>query len=159
MSKTLLTATQKGEVAENMVANVLIVESDGRLSPFRPIADDGGMDLLIFDKTTGRALPCQVKSRTVTLKRHPNICHFQVRKASFNKATYLLAMLLDWKKMKPRCFWLIPPEEFAVGRKTETKYVFRPSIAPDSRDKYTKFRYNTGAKLITAICNILDKAK
>lgn len=58
-------STQIGAVAENPVANALMVESAGRLSPFSPVADDDGIDLLIYDKESGRALPAQVKSRTV----------------------------------------------------------------------------------------------
>lgn len=63
------TSTQIGSIAENLVANALMVASHGRLSPFWPVADDDGIDLLIYDKESGRALPAQVKSRTVALKR------------------------------------------------------------------------------------------
>ena len=52
-----LTSTQIGALAENVVANELMIESGGRLSPFQPIADDDGIDLLVYDKVTGNALP------------------------------------------------------------------------------------------------------
>ena len=35
-----LTSTQIGTLAENLIANELMIESSGRLSPFQPIADD-----------------------------------------------------------------------------------------------------------------------
>ena len=59
-----LTSTQVGLVAENLVINALLKASSGRLVPFRPVADDYGIDLLLYDKVTGRVLPLQVKART-----------------------------------------------------------------------------------------------
>ena len=64
-----LSSTQIGTIAENHVANMLMITSGGRLSAFQPVADDDGIDLLIYDKKSGRALPAQVKSRTVTINR------------------------------------------------------------------------------------------
>ncbi len=83
-----LTTTQIGAMAENIVANELMRASDGRFSPFIPVADDDGIDILIYDKETGRAIPIQLKARTVTLKKkgtseRGNIVHFQVREATF----------------------------------------------------------------------------
>ena len=64
MKKENITSTQKGVIAEHIVANELMIETDGRFSPFSPLADDEGIDLLIYDKKTGNALPIQIKSRT-----------------------------------------------------------------------------------------------
>jgi hypothetical protein len=64
-----LTSTQVGLLAENLVTNALLIAFDGRLAPFRPVADDYGIDLLVYDKATGRSLPLQVKARTKTLKK------------------------------------------------------------------------------------------
>ena len=59
-----LSATQIGAIAENLVANELMIESKGRLSSFQPVADDDGINVLIYDKQTGRAVPIQIKTRT-----------------------------------------------------------------------------------------------
>ena len=64
-----LTSTQIGTLAENLVTNELMIESSGRLSPFQPIADDDGIDVLIYDKVTGKALPIQIKARTNTINK------------------------------------------------------------------------------------------
>jgi hypothetical protein len=77
--KWSVTSTQIGTLAENLVANSLLLESDGRLSPFNPVADDGGIDLLIYDKDTGNAIPLQVKSRTKTMVGHSKVVRFTVR--------------------------------------------------------------------------------
>ncbi len=78
-----LSSTQIGTIAENHVANMLMITTGGRLSAFRPVADDDGIDLLIYDKRTGRALPAQVKCRTVTINKsgtteRSDIVHFEL---------------------------------------------------------------------------------
>ena len=55
-----LTSTQIGAIGESVVAVGLTLTSQGRLAPFKPFADDDGIDLLIYDKETKRALPIQV---------------------------------------------------------------------------------------------------
>ena len=94
-----LTATQIGAVAEQIVAGRIIQASGGRLNPYLPVADDGGVDLLVFDKETRHAVPVQVKSRTVTLKRCPKVVHFQIRKKTFSEmpGSVVVAMLFDWE--------------------------------------------------------------
>ena len=57
-----LTSTQKGSITEYAVATALMLASGGRLSAFTPLADDHGVDLIVFDKRTGAMLPVQVKS-------------------------------------------------------------------------------------------------
>ena len=96
------TSTQIGAIAENLIANALMIESNGRLSPFSPVADDDGIDLLVYDKRSGRAIPVQVKSRTVALKKRGsqergNVVHFEVRAATYRKErfAYLIAVLLS----------------------------------------------------------------
>jgi hypothetical protein len=42
-----ITSTQTGAVGELTIAAGLIVASDGRLAPFKPVADDDGIDLLV----------------------------------------------------------------------------------------------------------------
>ena len=58
-----VTATQKGAIGESIVAIQLIVESGGRLSPFEPLADDDGIDLLIYDKQTGYSAPASSQDK------------------------------------------------------------------------------------------------
>lgn len=103
-----VTATQLGAIGENLAANGLIVASDGRLAPFSPVADDGGIDLLVYDKVTGRAVPLQVKTRTGTLRGHPQITHFEVRKATFTEHPegFLLAVLFELESLEVRRAWL-----------------------------------------------------
>ena len=57
-----LTSTQKGTVTEHMVASLLMLASGGRLSPFMPMSDDHGIDLIVLDKITNISLAIQIKS-------------------------------------------------------------------------------------------------
>jgi|HubBroStandDraft_4_1064222.scaffolds.fasta_scaffold374427_1 hypothetical protein len=84
----MLACAQIGVIAENHVANMLMIAARGRLSAFQPVADDDGIDLLIYDKKSGRALPAQIKCRTVTINRagkaeRSDIVHFELRKATY----------------------------------------------------------------------------
>lgn len=158
------TSTQIGAISENLVANALMVESGGRLSPFSPVADDDGIDILIYDKKTGRAIPTQVKSRTKALKKkgsqaRGNVVHFEIRtgKIKKNDFTYLIAILLSDDMAAIECAWLIPMNEVRrLGSKRETKVVLRASKSRTSSDKYTKFRCANAAELVAKVLNIFD---
>jgi hypothetical protein len=109
-----LTSTQIGLLAEDLVVNAILIASAGRFAPFRPVADDYGIDVLLYDKITGRAIPLQVKARTKTVKarggmKRGNIVHFGVRKVALRDKgqTQLLAVLLDEAMVAIRTLWLL----------------------------------------------------
>jgi len=87
-----LTSTQIGALAENLVANELMIHSHGQLSPFQPVADDDGLDLLAYNKATGLGIPIQVKYRTRTLNRSPNNVHFETRKATLRAERWAMVV-------------------------------------------------------------------
>lgn len=155
-----VSSTQIGAVAESLVATRLMVASAGRLSPYRPLADDAGIDILIHDKHTGCAVPLQIKSRTVTLKRHPSTVHFQVRCATFHssRTALLLAVLLDPATMTERRAWLIPMNRLeSVCRRGKSNLIMRPSIQMDSKDRYTQFRCADLSQVADRIIAQIDK--
>lgn len=154
-----LTSTQIGTIGENLLVNGVMTASDGRLSPFRPVADDDGIDVLFFDKFTGQSVAIQLKCRTTTLLRtgtdiRGNTVHFEVRKSTFSDArrAWLVAALLDQDLTRLRAAWLIPLADLpSIARGTPTKWVIRPSIAPASNDRYAPFRCLTQADLAARI--------
>ncbi len=95
-----LTSTQIGKVGETIVGAQLMLASTGRLSPFLPIADDGGIDLVVHDKVTGRSLTIQVKGRVAKEEDTLGYTQFDVRTATFREdaGMFLLAVLLDLGK-------------------------------------------------------------
>jgi hypothetical protein len=118
MKKENITSTQKGVIAEHIVANELMIETDGRFSPFSPLADDEGIDLLIYDKKTGKALPIQIKSRTggiIKKGKESNTIHFEIRTVSLKnkKYAYFLAVLLTKDIRSVERAWLIPMKDIS----------------------------------------------
>jgi hypothetical protein len=138
-----LSSTQIGAIAENLVANELMIESKGRLSPFQPIADDDGLDILIYDKVTGKAVPIQIKARTTTLKKRGtntrgNIAHFEVKKSSHrdDRHALLLCVLLSPGLRSTERAWLLPLHDFPkLASVKESKYFIRANKLLSSNDK------------------------
>lgn len=143
-----LTSTQIGAIAENLVANELMIESNGRLSPFQPIADDDGIDLLIYDKITGNSVPIQVKARTSTVNKpgkqeRGNTVHFEVRQASHNeeRQALLLCVLLSEDLRTTERAWLLPLEDLSsLTLERSNKYVIRANKRLSTNDKYKQFQ-------------------
>lgn len=154
-----LTSTQIGAIAENLIANEIMIESGGRLSPFQPIADDDGLDVLIYDKVTGKAAPVQIKARTNALKKkgsadRGNVVHFEVKKSTFrdDRPAFLLCVLLKSDLRSTECSWLMPLQNLAkLTSVRDSKYVIRANKLPTSNDKYQQFRCSNAA----AVCKIL----
>lgn len=143
-----LSSTQIGAIAENLIANELMIESNGRLSPFQPIADDDGLDVLIYDKVTGRAVPIQIKARTKTLKKKDsdergNIVHFEVKKSTHrdDRHALLLCVLLAPDLRSTERAWLMPLHTLSeICTVKESKYRIRANKLLTSDDRYQKFR-------------------
>ncbi|HEX7035063.1 MAG TPA: hypothetical protein VF210_04785 [Pseudomonadales bacterium] len=153
-----LSSTQIGAIAETLVANELMIHSEGRLSPFSPIADDDGIDILIFDKQTGTALPLQVKARTRTLQGG-NTVHFEVRKRALRETRHgmLLCLLLDPDLRGIARTWIVPFSHVpTVASERAEKYVLRPSRAVASRDRYRHFQCETMAELANRVLKAMQ---
>jgi hypothetical protein len=163
-SKTLkLSSTQIGTIGENILANSVMKSSKGRLSAFKPVADDDGLDVLFFDKQTGKSIAIQFKSRAVTdarsySKLRGHTAQFNVRLATINKArrAYLVAALLNEDMTEFVYTWFISMKQLQkIGKLRSKDYVITPSKAPDSRDKYVPYRCLTDvlAQKILKECN------
>jgi hypothetical protein len=138
-----LTDTQKGTIGETLVAAQLMLISNGRFSPFVPIADDGGIDLIIHDKITHVSLPIQVKARSSVNPGRSGTVQFDVRKKTFSDhaGSFLLAILLDMTGGLIRRAWLIPMSELGtVSRARTDKLSITPSAKEGSNDRYTPYR-------------------
>ena len=161
-----LTTTQVGAIGENLLVNSVMIASEGRLSPFQPLADDDGLDVLFFDKLTGRSVAVQLKCRTVTLKDKSgdrgNNVHFGVRNATFNEArrAYFVAALLTSDLTQFDTTWFMPLSHLPqVGSRRSEKWVIRPSKAPGSKDKFIPYRCLTSDELtqkMISVCNELQ---
>lgn len=161
-----LTSTQIGSLAENLVANELMIESGGRLSPFIPIADDDGIDLLVYDKRTGKAIPIQIKSRTSTINKpgkseKGNIVHFEIRSAALKnkKYAYFLAILLSKDLRTTERAWLLPMKDIPkvlTKAKKHSKYIMRSSKSLTAKDKFSSYQCKNIAEVSQRIIELFE---
>ncbi|MDQ0140960.1 hypothetical protein [Cupriavidus necator] len=136
-----LSSTQIGAIGENLLVNAVMKASDGRLSPFQPLADGDGIDVLFFDKEVGNAVAIQLKCRTVTLykagtKERGNLVHFELKKTTFNQArrAYLVAALCDEALTGFEVTWFIPMSHIPLlARDSSEKWVIRPEQVGEQR--------------------------
>jgi hypothetical protein len=158
-----LSSTQIGAIGENLLINAVMKASDGRLTPFQPLADDDGLDVLFFDKETGNSVAIQLKCRTATIRKRGsdergNVAHFQVRQATFSDArrAYLVAALCNADLTGFIATWFMPMELLPeLGRDISGNWVMRPSKAEGSLDRFTPYRCMNSEELaqrIIAVC-------
>ena len=155
-SEYRLTSTQKGAVTEHLVASVLTLASDGRLSPFMPMSDDDGVDLLVLDKVTNAVLAIQVKSAIANASR--KTVQFDVRKATLgvHANRYLLAVLFDPDSVAIALSWLIPMSDVpTVSVAQATKFALSPSTAATTADRYQPDRNATPHALAEAVLQVM----
>ena len=106
-----------------------------------PMADDDGINLLIFDKVTRSTLPIQIQSRTGIAQSTGRTVQFDVRLKTLGTDGYLLALLFDWQAAAVERAWLVPMRELeSIAIKSKTKLSIRPSVKNTSRDRYTPYR-------------------
>jgi hypothetical protein len=156
-----LTSTQIGKVGETIVAAQLMLTTKGRLSPFLPIADDGGIDLLVYDKATRRSLAVQVKDRLNMGAVGSRPVQFDVRRATFleGQDSFLLAILLDIGRGEVQRAWLIPTSELAkVSQSDAETFSITPSPSDTSKDRYTPYRCHAMGDVGTRLLAYLDRA-
>ena len=150
-----LSPTQIGAIGENLLVNSVMKASNGRLSPFKPVADDDGIDVLFFDKKTGKSVAIQLKCRTKT-DSGGNTAQFDVRRATFSeiRSTYLVAALFNEDMTAFICAWFMSMTELkTVGKEKADKYVITPSKAENSADRYKDFRCANADELVQHIIN------
>lgn len=163
-STSKLSSTQIGAIGENLLVNAVMKASGGRLSPFKSVADDDGLDVLFFDKKTGNSVAIQLKCRTKT-DSGGNTAQFDVREATYReeRRAFVVAALLNEKMSEFVCSWFIPMKEIKrIGNKKSNKYVITPSKAEGSDDKYKGFRCANADKLAQRIieeCKTQPKGK
>ena len=147
-----LTSTQKGAIGEAIVTTGLLLASNGQLSPYRPVADDDGIDLLLVDKLSRDIVQLQVKARTGVDNAKAETVQFDVRLNTFAQGArgYLLGVLLEDASLKKA--WLIPLSGLRdVAKSASEKLVVVASAKETSNDRFRKFRHDGFASLARTI--------
>lgn len=153
-----LSSSQKGKVTETLVAATLMLASGGRLSPFVPISDDHGIDLIVVDKQTHRSIAVQVKSAIPNATR--GTVAFDVRKATYSDVPgrYLIAVAFDPATVALTASWLIPLSEIArISNERSDKYKLSPSPSSTSKDRYARFRQGDAKAMADAVLAAINK--
>jgi hypothetical protein len=153
-----LTSTQKGKVNEYLVAASILLASSGRLSPFVPLSDDHGIDLIALDKASQRSVYLQVKSAVASHKR--KTVQFDVQKSTFRPVPnlLLLAVLFEPTTVSVGTSWLIPMADVpSVSVDQSDKYALTPSTVATSRDRYQRYRHEGPHSLVAALLEMLDR--
>lgn len=154
-----LTSSQRGTISEYFVATALMSASDGRLSPFVPLSDDYGIDLVVLDKETGRTLAVQVKSWIGGAGSARRTVQFDVRKATYRSdgGVVLLALVLRSAPISMEASWLIPmPDVPGLATDYPEKYALSPSRSPESGDRYSPYRHPDVPSLVAGVARALD---
>lgn len=152
-----LTSTQTGAIGELAVAGGLLIASGGRLAPFRPVADDDGIDLLIYDKRTRRCLPLQVKSRTRGDGAGGRTVQFDVQATTYDSlgGGMLLGAMMDGLQLK--WAWLVPMSALQhSARKGDGKLVVVASTIDAANDKWARYRHRSFTTVAEALIESLQ---
>jgi len=147
-----LTSTQRGAIGEAVVASGLMLASGGRLSPYRPVADDDGVDLLLVDKLSRSIVQLQVKCRTKVDDAKAGTVQFDVQLGTFAEGAkgYVLLIMLDGAALRKA--WLVPLSELrAVARSASDKLVIVASTKEQSKDRFRRFRHDSFDSIARAI--------
>lgn len=138
-----LTSVQKGNIIESQIANILMLVSDGDLTPSLPIVDDYGVDIVLGAKSTFNTVSIQVKSRFVTNSRYKNRLDFQIQKKGFqaDKRLFVLCVYFDQSAGSIDTMWLIPSLDIAGNAVSlEKHYRVVASRTLSSSDKWSGYK-------------------
>ena len=154
-----LSPPQKGNIVESQIANLLILLSDGSLTPNLPVVDDYGIDIVLGAKGTVASLFIQVKSRFKTSNRYANRLDFQIEKPKLivDPKSFLLCVYFDQTQGNIDTMWLI--SSITVERKAvplEKYYRIVASRSGKSEDRWAEFKV-TSEKLVTQLLSNLTK--
>lgn len=127
-----LSSTQIGAIGENLLANAVMKASDDRLSPFQPLADDDGLDVLFFDKLTGNSVAIQLKCRTVTMRS----ARQRTSGVALNKETVIVVEGLPDARSRGDTFEQIPLNGSSLVGRGWRSFNGRPARHADSAAPY-----------------------
>jgi hypothetical protein len=135
-----------------IVGAAIMHASDGRLAPFVPLADDDGLDLILFDKLSGVTTPVQVKARFSTFRGET--CEFNVSTTACKTHyhCFLLAVYINPRSMAFEGAWLVPMSALpAVAPVEDGRYVLRASMTEKSNDAVAPYRHYSIDTIVSAI--------
>ena len=147
MKKNLmLTESQKGKVAEALLAQTVILGSQGQVNVALPSVDDEAIDILFYLKGGSRKVMfAQVKSRWLSsVGINKGVFRTQVRRATFSPRDnyFLIFMVCDQDNYRlGETLWIVPSKDFlklTSGQGNHLRIVFQSRF--NSNDMWQKYR-------------------
>lgn len=146
------TSTQKGAIGELIVSAGILDASNGRLSPFKPVADDDGLDLLVLNKATRRIVPLQIKCRRGFDSPSAQTVEFNIRLETFVEAADGHVLCVRMENFEARTFWLIPASELrSKAREKNGSLIVVACARETSSDRFSSYRLKSFAQLVDRI--------
>lgn len=138
----MLTASQKGNLIESLIANLITLNSNGEIAPSIPIVDDFGVDLLLTKKGSFKTLYLQIKSRFKTTSKFKNRCDFTIKKNGFKSdpSMYVLCVYFNEHEAEIETMWFIPSEVVESESVSNAAHRIVASINNESSDKWSKYK-------------------
>lgn len=136
-----LSSKQKGDIAENRVAEIILMYGNN-LSCYKPISDDEGIDLIVKDKKSGKVFFIQVKS----VWRSSGVVVATVRKDSIQRSKDMgvVFCVFDTEEGEMSNYlWFIPARDFLKNRpgfnKKYRRYIFVAGKGQKETNRWNRF--------------------
>lgn len=136
-----VSSTQKGDIAEARIAELITLYGDTTLSCYKPISDDEGIDLIVKDKKSNKVVFVQVKS----IWRDTKTFVATVKRKGVLKSnkSFVVFCLIDTEEMDMWDYlWLIPTPEFvklASYQKKTDRYVFVSGLTRRESNQWNRY--------------------
>lgn len=134
---------QKGDIAENRIAELTTLYGDSTLACYKPISDDEGIDLIVKRKGSLKTLYIQIKSR---YGNNPDEIFTATTKASTLEDNYSMAMVFCYFDTEDgdlwNYLWFVPAPDFVrMANKLEggKKYGFVAGRQRKDSNKWDSF--------------------
>ena len=156
-----ISSKQKGDIAENRVAEIITLGSKGQLTCYTPNSDDDGIDLVVNPKGTIEPLFMQIKSR-FGLQKGRFVQN--VGKTTFNSNPYfyLLFIYFSQDSLEVEKLWLVPSMDFetvaydkSAGKNYKSFYRISAGIK-SQKDKWAGYSIDK-AELGSSLQSLIKK--
>ena len=142
----MLTESQKGRIAQDLLGLTCVIGSLGKINVALPNVDDEAVDVVFYLRAaSGKALFAQVKSRWISsVGIRKGVFRTQIRRATFKpRDNYAVIMVTcDQDKLGlGEILWVIPSLDFAnltLNQHSATRLVFQSRFG--SSDMWEKYR-------------------
>ena len=144
--KPTLTESQKGKVAQDLLAQTLILGSQGQINVALPSVDDEAIDIIFYTRGgSQKVIFAQVKSRWLSsVGINKGVFRTQVRRATYSPRDnyFLIFMVCNQDKFQlGETLWIVPSQDFSKltrGQGNPSRIVFQSRF--NSHDMWQKYR-------------------